>query len=116
MTSYTSPYTGNTSYTSDCGLFASMNEGLVEEFEKTDITSKFDFNWKSSLKWSFAGNCPIADEYRHDISTGSVLQREAEIDYQKSSKYGKNCNPFRQRDAGKLAKDNYLKSKGYKVS
>lgn len=115
MTSYTSPTTGNTSWTSDCGLFSSLNKNAVVEFETLNIKTKYDFTWGSSLTWSFAGNCPIADEYRHDISKANVLEKEAMKDFQRSSKYGKNCNLFRERDAGKKAKNDFLKSKGYNI-
>ena len=123
MTHYTSPSTGNTIYKSSCGLFSCLSLeddkiaiALVTKFEESGITSKYDFTRGSAHRWMFAGSCPIAEEYTNDMSTASVLKRDAEIDYRKSSKYGKNCNPFRQKEAGDLARDTYLKNKGYDVN
>ena len=112
MTSYTSPYTGNTSYSSDCGLFSSLCKEKVLEFEKADLESKYDFygDRKTALYWSFAGDCPIASEYLRDMSDACVIRQDTE----KHGRRGNYC-PLKVRRRAERAANDFLKSKGYPV-
>ena len=110
MTHYTSPFTGYTSYTSDCGLFSSMCKDSVQKFEESGIKAKHDFDRSTALKWSFAGDCPIASEYLEDWATAGVLRRE----YQKENKKGNWCPLKVSKGSFNVFKE-YLEARGYTV-
>lgn len=110
MTHYTSPFTGNTSYTSDCELFSSMSKEAVQTFEQSDIESKLDLDRSSALFWSFSGECKIASEYLHDWGKAGVLRRE----YEKDNKKGNYC-PLKVRKGAFNVFKEYLEARGYTV-
>ena len=110
MTHYTSPHTGNTAYYSEDKLFSSMSKEAVLEFETLGIKTKFDFNRKQALKWSFAGQCEIASEYLDDWATAGNLRWQ----YSKDNKKGNYCYLKVTSRAFEVFKD-HLENLGYVV-
>lgn len=58
MTSYTSPHTGNTSYTSDDGRFSSMNPKAVKCWDET-MTGK-ELERSDWVFWKNSGDVKIS--------------------------------------------------------